>query len=58
MYTHELGVKETIVDSILSEKDRDTLTLHVLAWLHEPYIDESAAVLLESMLLETGLRES
>jgi hypothetical protein len=36
MYTHELRVKETIVASILNEKDRDTLALHISEWIHEP----------------------
>lgn len=58
MYTHELAVKETIVDSVPEEQDNDTLTLYITTWLHEPYIEQSATSLLESMLLETGLRKS
>ncbi|XP_062503102.1 cyclin-dependent kinase 2-interacting protein-like [Corticium candelabrum] len=58
IYTHELAVKETIIGAIPDEQNRDTLTLYISTWLHEPYIDESSIILLESMLIETGLKKT
>ncbi|XP_071477977.1 cyclin-dependent kinase 2-interacting protein-like, partial [Diadema antillarum] len=56
MYEQELEVKRTIVEDVAHHEDRDTLMTYSSCWLHQPYILDHATIILESMLMETGLR--
>jgi len=55
-YSQELSVKESLISDILRQNDRDTLTVYLSCWLHQPYIDIHSNDKLEAMLLECGLR--
>ncbi|XP_013929006.1 PREDICTED: cyclin-dependent kinase 2-interacting protein [Thamnophis sirtalis] len=57
MYSQELKLKHTIVEEIAHTADQDLQMVYLSSWLHQPYIDNSNIVLLESMLLETGHRQ-
>ena len=55
-YSHELSLRESIVGDIMKQKDRDTLTVYLSCWLHEPYIGTETTDHLEAMLIECDLR--
>ncbi|XP_029453835.1 cyclin-dependent kinase 2-interacting protein isoform X1 [Rhinatrema bivittatum] len=56
MYRQEWLLKETIVQELAHSTDQDLMMVYLSAWLHQPYLEDSIRVLLESMLLETGHR--
>ena len=56
MYSKELDVKRTIVQDIAHNKNRDILMLYISTWQHQPYIEDQATTILESMLQESGHR--
>ncbi|OWF53131.1 cyclin-dependent kinase 2-interacting protein-like [Mizuhopecten yessoensis] len=55
-YRREIKLKELLSKNICHVKDRDCMMFYTAAWLHQPYIDSSCILLLESMLTETGHR--
>ncbi|XP_060078939.1 cyclin-dependent kinase 2-interacting protein-like [Ylistrum balloti] len=55
-YRNELKLKELLSENVCHVKDRDTMMFYTAAWVHQPYIDNSCTLLLESMLTETGHR--
>ncbi|XP_038074025.1 cyclin-dependent kinase 2-interacting protein-like [Patiria miniata] len=56
MYSKELSLKKAILGDVAHASSRDVLMTYTSAWLHQPYIDNDATILLESMLGETGHR--
>ena len=56
MYSKELDVKRTIVQDIAHHQNRDILMTYMSTWQHQPYIEDRATTILESMLHETGHR--
>ncbi|XP_038603250.1 cyclin-dependent kinase 2-interacting protein [Tachyglossus aculeatus] len=56
MYRKELLLKRTVVEAIAHTRARDLMMTYLSIWLHQPYLDESGKVHLESMLYETGHR--
>ena len=57
VYSQEMSLRESIVGDILQQKERDTLTVYLSCWLHQPYISSESNDQLEAMLMECGLRE-
>ncbi|XP_033733695.1 cyclin-dependent kinase 2-interacting protein-like [Pecten maximus] len=55
-YRKEVKLKELLSENVCHVKDRDTMMFYTAAWVHQPYIDSSCILLLESMLTETGHR--
>ena len=41
-YSQELSVKESIIGDMLRQTDRDTLTVYLSCWLHQPYLDNES----------------
>ena len=58
VYSQEMTLRENILSDILKQKDRDTLTVYLSCWLHQPYINSESSVHLEAMLTECGLRNA
>ncbi|XP_078090212.1 cyclin-dependent kinase 2-interacting protein isoform X2 [Mustelus asterias] len=56
MYKKELQLKRIIVQEIAHTNNSDLMMVELSAWLYQPYIEEKARLLNESMLLETGHR--
>ncbi|XP_067895060.1 cyclin-dependent kinase 2-interacting protein isoform X2 [Heterodontus francisci] len=56
MYKKELQLKSLIVQEIAHTSSCDLMMVELSAWLYQPYIEEKARLLNESMLLETGHR--
>lgn len=56
MYQKELELKQLIVENVCHTDDRNTIMFYTAAWVHQPYIDCSGTLLVESMLTETGHR--
>ncbi|XP_072031363.1 cyclin-dependent kinase 2-interacting protein-like [Amphiura filiformis] len=56
MYCKELKVKRTVVQDIAHQTNRDVLMTYMSTWQHQPYIEDKATTLLESMLHESGHR--
>ena len=56
MYRKEMEVKNTISKNVSHSQSREELMMYSACWMHQPYIDDSATLLLESMLVETGHR--
>ncbi|XP_048393696.1 cyclin-dependent kinase 2-interacting protein [Stegostoma tigrinum] len=56
MYKQELQLKHIIVQEIAHTNNSDLMKVELSAWLYQPYIEEKARLLIESMLLETGHR--
>ena len=57
VYSQEMALRESIAGDILQQKERDTLTVYLSCWLHQPYISTESSDHLEAMLIECGLRE-
>lgn len=55
-YRKEMKSKELLSENVCHVKDRQTMMFYTAAWVHQPYIDTSCTVYLESMLTETGHR--
>ncbi|XP_063237904.1 cyclin-dependent kinase 2-interacting protein-like [Bacillus rossius redtenbacheri] len=56
-YRAELEAKRRVVENVAHGRDEATATYYMALWMHQVYIDTDAELGLESMLLETGLRE-
>ncbi|XP_072895804.1 cyclin-dependent kinase 2-interacting protein isoform X2 [Hemitrygon akajei] len=56
MYKKELQLKSIIVQEIAHTNSCDLMMVQLSSWLYQPYIEERARFLVESMLLETGHR--
>lgn len=56
IYRKELDLKEKLFPHFTRTRDRNELMVYLSLWLHEPYLSDEKDVLLESMLIETGLR--
>ena len=48
--------KESMVNDIMKQNDRDILTVYLLCWLHQPYINHKCSDKLEALLIDSGLR--
>lgn len=57
MYRQELLLKRTVAEELAHTADRDLSLSYLSMWLHQPYVDSTSKLHLESMLLETGHRE-
>ena len=57
MYAEEIKLKQTVMENIAHSVDRDLLMFYSACWVHQPYIDNEARILLEAMLFETGHRQ-
>uniref|UniRef100_A0A4W3J9E2 Cyclin dependent kinase 2 interacting protein n=1 Tax=Callorhinchus milii TaxID=7868 RepID=A0A4W3J9E2_CALMI len=56
MYRKEMQLKQLIAQEIAHTSDRNLMLMQLSAWLYQPYVEEKAKLLVESMLLETGHR--
>ena len=57
-YSQELSLKRSIVSDLLrGQNKRDTLKAYLSCWIHQPYLSSQIGDQLESLLIETGLRE-
>ena len=56
MYEKELALKEKLIPELIGSEDRQALLVFVSIWLHEPYLEDSHQMLLDSMLIETDLK--
>ncbi|XP_062596564.1 cyclin-dependent kinase 2-interacting protein-like [Saccostrea cucullata] len=54
MYKKELELKQSIYENVCHADSRDSVMFFTSAWVHQPYIEERADLLLQSMLTETG----
>ena len=54
MYQKEWKLKHSIYENICHAISRDSVMFYTSAWVHQPYIQERAELLLQSMLNETG----
>jgi hypothetical protein len=55
-YSEDMCVKESVVGDLTIQNDRDTLTVYLLCWLHQPYITPQCSDKLEALLIDSGLR--
>lgn len=55
-YSQEMSMRESIVGDLFTQTNRDTLTIYLSCWLHEPYITHTVNEHLEAMLFDCGLR--
>ena len=55
-YSQEMTLRENIVKDILQQTERDTLTVYLSCWLHQPYVSRDINDRLEAMLIECSLR--
>lgn len=56
MYYQELTLKEKIWPEYTRSQNRNMQLVFLSLWIHQPYLEESHKTVLESMLLEVGLR--
>ena len=56
-YSEEQHLRKVICDDIFSIRDKDTMTVYLSCWLHNPCISNEVEIKLESMLIDIGLRE-
>lgn len=54
MYLRECELKQVIYENVCHAVSRDSVMFYTSAWVHQPYIEERAELLLQSMLTETG----
>jgi hypothetical protein len=54
MYHKEWELKQSIYENICHVISRESVMFCTSAWVHQPYLEESAELLLQSMLTETG----
>ncbi|XP_062568501.1 cyclin-dependent kinase 2-interacting protein-like isoform X2 [Saccostrea cucullata] len=54
MYQKELELKQSIYENVCHADSRDSVMFFTSAWVHQPYIEDRADLLLQSMLTETG----
>lgn len=55
-YSQELSLKQSILGDILQQSNRDTLTVYLSCWLHQPFVDSNAEDKLEALVIEARLR--
>ena len=55
-YCEEQHLYRCIVDDVLKQKNRDTLLVYLSCWIHEPCISEDMKMKLESLLIDSGLK--
>ena len=55
-YSEELSLRQSIIGDILRQTNRDTLTVYLSCWLHQPYIKDYITDQLEAMVIECSLR--
>lgn len=55
-YSEDMCAKESMVNDIMKQNDRDILTVYLLCWLHQPYINNQCRDKLEVLLVDSGLR--
>ncbi|XP_013778818.1 cyclin-dependent kinase 2-interacting protein-like [Limulus polyphemus] len=55
-YQKELKVKRCVVEEVAHLHERDALMFFVSSWTYQPYIEDSSQLIVESMVVETGLR--
>ncbi|XP_074651527.1 cyclin-dependent kinase 2-interacting protein-like [Tubulanus polymorphus] len=56
MYTKEYDVKVTIKENVAHTTDRNLLMTYSAAWIHQIYVQSNSKFMLESMLIDTGLK--
>ena len=56
-YSEEHYLRRRILNDIYKEKDRDTRTVYLSCWLHEPCIREDMKIKLSSLLTDSGLTD-
>ena len=56
-YSEELFIRQRMVEDVLVQSNRDTLTVYLSCWLHQPCLTDQVQDKLESLLIETGLRD-
>ncbi|XP_067681624.1 cyclin-dependent kinase 2-interacting protein-like [Haliotis asinina] len=54
MYLSELKLKKSIAENVAHAENRQTMMFYSAAWIHEPYVEDSAQMLVESLITETG----
>lgn len=54
MYLKECELKQVIYENVCHAVSRDSVMFYTSAWVHQPYVEERAELLLQSMLTETG----
>lgn len=54
MYLKECELKQVIYENVCHAVSRDSVMFYTSAWVQQPYIEERAELLLQSMLTETG----
>eukprot|EP00794_Sanderia_malayensis_P007235 gene7235-8043_t len=57
-YTKDWLLKQDLSIYFLSQENKEATqsTLNISLWLHQPYVDDSCNLILESMLLEAGIK--
>ncbi len=55
-YCQEISLREKILGDILQQSCRDTVTMYLSCWLHEPHIGAECIESLEALLIDTNLR--
>ena len=50
-YCEELQLKQSILEDILRQTNRDTLTVYLSCWLHEPCLTETVKEKLETLII-------
>ncbi|ESO83523.1 hypothetical protein LOTGIDRAFT_204781, partial [Lottia gigantea] len=56
MYQEELKLKKCLIENVAHASNRKMLMFYSASWIHQPYITSKAELLLDSLLLETGLK--
>ncbi|XP_046545122.1 cyclin-dependent kinase 2-interacting protein-like [Haliotis rubra] len=54
MYLSELKLKKSIAENVAHAENRQTMMFYSAAWIHQPYVEDSAQMLVESLITETG----
>ena len=55
-YCQEISLREKILGDMIQQSCRDTVTMYLSCWLHEPYIGAECTESLEALLIDTNLR--
>ncbi|KAK6180945.1 hypothetical protein SNE40_008906 [Patella caerulea] len=56
MFEKELKLKKCLIENIAHSDTRKLLMFYSAAWIHQPYISTQLDFLVDSLLLETGLK--
>ncbi|XP_071080068.1 cyclin-dependent kinase 2-interacting protein-like [Haliotis cracherodii] len=54
MYLSELKLKKSIAENVAHAESRQIMMFYSAAWIHQPYVEDSAQMLMESLITETG----